>query len=47
MAKLRARYAATFGLSIDEVTAEERDDEGTVWCPSRPDLPPWTTGVIQ
>ena len=47
VAKLRRKYATTFDLPIDAVEVQEwPDDDATVGCPSRPDLPTWGTGQV-
>lgn len=46
-AKLRRKYAKNFNVALELVEVEERpDDDAQVWCPTRADLPKWTTGRI-
>jgi hypothetical protein len=46
-AKLRAKYARVFKLDLELVEcAETFPDTCEVRCPTRPDLPKWSTGEI-
>lgn len=45
--KLRAKYARAYDVPLEQVVLTELpDDDVTVACPSRPELPVWSTGCL-